>query len=156
MTGDWQAAGLSEHAVLSGDRNRAQLGNDRRRQDIDHLVWRRVHRDLADRLSIGLTTVVDGTNLTPQRRTPIVEIARAAGAQLIAVRFDVPLETLRWHNAMGPEHERVPDDVLVRHRGQFDAHCSVAELAREADLVVSAGLRMRFERDYDPSAWDRL
>ncbi len=89
------------HELVSLDR----LRNNRRPR----------HRQLAlleEALSRGASVVVDNTNPTRAERAPLVTIAQAHGARVVAYFFDVPLAEARARNARREGRARVPDVAL--------------------------------------------
>ncbi len=96
---------------ISSDAIRKLLADDETDQTIHVRVFETVRFLLRQRLENGRpVSYIDATNLTPEDRQPYVEIARAYGAQVEAIFFDVPLEICRQRNAA--RHRVVPDEAL--------------------------------------------
>jgi predicted kinase len=98
--------------VLSSDRYRAIVSGDEADQSATRAAFNRLHRDLDRRLTAGLLTVVDATNVEPAARRALLARARAAGVPATAIVFDLPPATvLAWNAARRP---RIVDERVVR------------------------------------------
>ncbi|MCU1237555.1 MAG: kinaselike protein [Candidatus Solibacter sp.] len=101
------AAGLSSDAV------RKLLADDETDQTIHVRVFETIRFLLEQRLAIGRpVTYIDATSLIPEERAPYIEIARAHGAKVEAVFFDIPLDVCLARNAR--RHRIVPADALAK------------------------------------------
>ncbi len=125
--------------VLSSDRYRAIVSGDASNQAATRQAFGRLHRDLSSRLSKGLLTVVDATNVEAWARRALVTRAAAAGVPSIAIVLDLPPTTVLGRNAA--RRERVVDEAVVhRHLDAVTQTRAALETAgsREgfADVIV--------------------
>jgi predicted kinase len=96
---------------LSSDAIRRWLADEETDQTIHDRVFETLRYLLRQRLLIGRpVTYIDATNLTPQERSPYIEIGREFDCELEAVYFDIPLDVCRERNA--GRSRVVPDDVM--------------------------------------------
>jgi predicted kinase len=91
-----------ERQVLSLDNFRKIVSGDENDQDATAEAVRALHATLDDRLSRGLTTVVDATNATPGVREPLLARASAHNAPAVALVVDTPLPIAQARNATRP------------------------------------------------------
>src|SRR5215211_3798702 len=89
--------------VISSDRCRAMVSDDEMDQsattdafDVLHFIARR-------RLARGRLTVVDATNVRPESRRPLVELARQHYVQAVAIVLDVPVRVCEERNRERPD-----------------------------------------------------
>jgi predicted kinase len=109
------------HAVLSTNACRAQItGGDPFNWDATPDAVLLLHKLLSHRCLAGLTTVVDGTNVTVDRREPLVNAAASVGLPAVAVVLNTPLEVClaRQRDRPGPLPgrkwgPRIPDGVVA-------------------------------------------
>lgn len=136
------AAGLPATAAVRSDSIREQLfDTDEVMADHD-IVFHLLHTAVRARLARGNTTVVDATNLLPDHRKLLTDIARACDAPTVAVRFDRDLDTLLVHNEQRPSPR--PVKALQRHHAQMTQHGRRKVLEVEVDLVVEHTDQVRF------------
>lgn len=123
-----QGAGKSTWARANVDRLEAVLlASDEIRNEIvesgqgsptnGDLVFSRLEDRLRDLLAEGRNVVVDATHALRAWRQREIAVARAAGARVVAVWFDVPLAAALARNRMKPDTENwgeriVPDPVV--------------------------------------------
>jgi predicted kinase len=91
----------ASHAWVSKDR----LRNNRRPQ-------RRQMQLIEEALREGRSVVVDNTNATPEDRAPLIEAARAWGAEVVGFSFESRMEDCLERNRRRIGRERVPDRAL--------------------------------------------
>ena len=89
------------HTLLSKDRL-----TDRRNLGYQQAVL------LAQALAAGRSVVVDNTNAGLAERAPLLELARAAGARVVAYLFDCPPRECAARNRLRQGRERVPDVAI--------------------------------------------
>jgi predicted kinase len=89
------------HVLVSKDR----LRNNRRPQ-------RRQMQLIEEALQQGRSVVVDNTNPTAEDRTPLIEVARRHGAEVVGFFFDSRLEDCLERNRRRTGRERIPDKAL--------------------------------------------
>jgi predicted kinase len=117
--------------VVSSDRIREELTGDitnmERNVDVFAVVNERVRQALRD----GLRVYVDATNLKPEFRATLREIARTYDAQAIAYIFTLS-EDYDLCQKRNMERERnVPENVMLLMHGMFMEYCSPAQLLGE-------------------------
>ena len=76
--------------TLSSDFCRGLVSNDENDQSATKDAFEALHFLAARRLARGLLTVVDATNVQPEARTPLVELARKYHVLPVALVFDLP------------------------------------------------------------------
>src|SRR5438874_13508840 len=62
--------------VLSSDACRALVSDDENNQAVTNEAFALLHFIAAQRLALGRLTVIDATNVQPETRKPLVELAR--------------------------------------------------------------------------------
>lgn len=108
---------FGETQVVSSDECRRLVADDAANQEVSREAFAVFYTLLRARLTHGRTTVADATNLTPWARQKLRQIAVARGRPLVAIAFDVPLETCLARQA-GRERQ-VPRDVVERSHEAF-------------------------------------
>ncbi len=76
--------------TLSSDFCRGLVSNDENDQSATTAAFEVLHFIAGKRLERGLLTVVDATNVQPEARKPLVELARRYHVLPVAIVFDVP------------------------------------------------------------------
>ena len=76
--------------VLSADFFRGVVSDDENSLEATDDAFDALHFVAARRLARGLLTVVDATNVQPEARKPLVELAKHYHAQPVAIVFDLP------------------------------------------------------------------
>ncbi|MEO5818493.1 MAG: polynucleotide kinase-phosphatase [Gemmatimonadaceae bacterium] len=76
--------------TLSSDFCRGLVSNDENDQSATKPAFEMLHLIAAKRLERGLLTVVDATNVQPEARKPLVELARRYHVLPVAIVLDVP------------------------------------------------------------------
>ncbi len=109
--------------VLSSDRIRGEIGRSEADQRVSRAAFGRLHEELAGRLSRGLLTVVDATNVQPHARRALLVRRANDPMPTIAIVFDIERDTIHARNAARTERV-VPADVVDRQ---------LAALARSGD-----------------------
>ncbi len=124
--------------VLSTDTYREALTGSALDTTKDRKVWSIVRRGLESRMAAGRTTVVDATNLFPQRRARHIRAARAHGRPVVAIRVQAPTETLIERN---DARDRVlPLSVVLSMARHMREQAQPETLAAEGvDLVIDVG-----------------
>jgi predicted kinase len=103
---------------LSSDAVRRLLADDETDQSIHVQVFQTLRYLLEQRLAIGrAVTYIDATNLTPEERSPYLEIGRKWNCEVEAVLLDVPLEVCLERNA--GRVRKVPVEALVKMAGKL-------------------------------------
>ncbi len=114
--------------IVSSDQCRALVSNDENNQAASADAFDLLHFLVGKRLRRGLLTVVDATNVQPEARKPLIELARQYHVLPIAIVFDLPLRVLRERHQQRPDRD-FGDHVLQRH--QRDLQRSLKNLGRE-------------------------
>ncbi len=114
--------------VVSSDRCRAMISDDESDQTINAEAFGLLHYIARLRIQRQKLTVIDATNLQFRARRPLLRMARAYKLPIVAIVFQVPLETCLVHNQARPER-RVSQEVLELHQQQLAA--TLSRLDRE-------------------------
>jgi len=89
--------------VLSSDYCRALVCDDENDQSVTPEAFEVMHFVLRKRLAAGKLCVVDATNVQPEGRKPLVEIARAYHCIPVAIVFDLPERLCKTRNEHRPD-----------------------------------------------------
>src|SRR5213079_2895515 len=114
--------------ILSSDYCRGLVSDDENSQAATKAAFELLHFIARKRLAAGKLTVVDATNVQPESRKPLVEIAREFHCLPVAIVLDVPERVAhdrnktRAYRAFGPH--------VIRHQAQ-QLHRSLRGLDRE-------------------------
>ncbi|GEL94627.1 polynucleotide kinase-phosphatase [Cellulomonas composti] len=84
------AAQFGPYETVSSDECRGIVSNDPNDQGATDAAFDLLHHVVGVRLSAGLLTVVDATNVQPHARRALVELARAHDVLPVAIVLDVP------------------------------------------------------------------
>ncbi len=96
---------------ISSDAIRLQLADNEEDQTIHGRVFATARYLLQQRLELRRpVTYVDATNLVRSNRKPFLQMAKASGARVEAVYFDVPLAVCLARNAA--RDRKVPPQVM--------------------------------------------
>jgi protein phosphatase len=106
-----------ETEIVSSDECRRLVADDASNQAVSREAFTVFYTLLRARLTHGRTTVADATSLTPWSRQKLRQIAVARGRPMIAIAFDVPLETCLARQ--GRRERQVPPDVVQRSHEAF-------------------------------------
>ena len=130
--------------VLSSDAQRALLTGDEADQAVTKTAFAILHRQLAQRMAAGRTTVVDATNVTSFARRSLVRRATAAGVPSVAIVLDLAPELVMARNAtrlgrIVPEaavRRQLADLARSLRRGDLesDGFAAVHHIRTEAEL----------------------
>ena len=150
--------------VLSSDRFRALVSDDEMDQTATRDAFEVLHHLAAKRLARGRLTVIDATNTQPTARKPLVELAKDAYLQAVAVVFDLPARLCEERNR-GRTDRQVPPHAVFQQRSQLDR--SLRDLQREGfrrvfvlrspeeiDAVTIERERLWPDRRDDPGPFD--
>jgi protein phosphatase len=85
--------------VVSSDRCRGLVCDDETEQGVNDQAFAVVHAIARARLALGKLVVVDATNVQPEARRPLVELAREADLFAVAIVLDVPTRVCEDRNA---------------------------------------------------------
>src|SRR4051812_39172578 len=104
--------------VLSSDACRALVSDDENDQTATGDAFDVLHFVAAKRLARGKLTVVDATNVQPEARKPLVELARRYHVLPIAIVFDLPERLCEARNKNRPDRNFGPH-VIRQQRSQL-------------------------------------
>ena len=103
---------------ISSDWIRQVLADDPADQTIHARVFLTMRYLLRHRLGIGRpVSYMDATHLTPEERSPYIQIARWYGCEAEALYFDVPLAVCLERNRR--RHRLVPEEAMERMAGKL-------------------------------------
>jgi protein phosphatase len=114
--------------VLSSDFCRGLVSNDENDQSATTPAFDVLHYIAAKRLERGLLTVVDATNVQPEARKPLVELARRYHTLPVAIVLDLPERICQARNRERPDRDFGPH-VIRQQRSQLQR--SLRNLQRE-------------------------
>ncbi len=84
--------------TISSDFCRGLVSNDESDQTATGAAFEVLHLVVARRLERGLLSVVDATNVQPEARRPLVELAYRYGARPVAIVLDLPPQVCEERN----------------------------------------------------------
>jgi len=114
--------------TLSSDFCRGLVSNDENSQSATTAAFDVLHYVAAKRLEAGLLTVVDATNVQPEARTPLIELARRYHMLPVAIVLDMPERVCAERNRTRSDRN-FGGHVIRQQRGQL--HRSMRGLERE-------------------------
>src|SRR6476619_2451401 len=104
--------------TLSSDFCRGLVSNDENAQAATQPAFETLHFIAAKRLEAGLLTVVDATNVQPESRKPLVELARRYHVLPVAIVLDMPERLCVERNLTRPDRH-FGGHVIRQQRGQL-------------------------------------
>ena len=132
--------------VLSSDFCRAMVSDDENDQAVTKDAFEVLHFIAGKRLALGRLTVVDATNVQPEARKPLVELARQYHCLPVAVVLDMPERVCQERNrdrsdrAFGPHVVRNQTSQLRRSlrglRKEGFRHVFVMETPEEVEAAA--------------------
>ncbi len=114
--------------VLSSDYCRGLISDDENSQAATKDAFEVLHFIARKRLAAGKLTVVDATNVQPESRKPLVEIAREFHCLPVAIVLDLPGRVAHDRNKTRPDRDFGPH--VIRQQSQ-QLHRSLRGLERE-------------------------
>jgi protein phosphatase len=114
--------------VLSSDACRGMVSDDENNQAVTNEAFRVLHFIAAQRLALGRLTVIDATNVQPEARKPLVELARQYHCLPVAVVLNLPEKVCHERNRSRDERSFGPH--VVRQQAS-QLRRSVRGLGRE-------------------------
>src|SRR6266576_3399557 len=114
--------------ILSSDYCRGLVSDDENSQAATVDAFELLHFIARKRLAAGKLTVVDATNVQPESRKPLVEIAREFHCLPVAIVLDVPERVAHDRNKTRPDRDFGPH--VIRQQSQ-QLHRSLRGLERE-------------------------
>jgi protein phosphatase len=94
--------------VVSSDACRGLVSDNENDQSATGDAFELLHEIVRKRLSRGKLTVVDATNVQPEARKPLVELAREFHVLPVAIVFDLPERLCQDRNANRPDRQFGP------------------------------------------------
>jgi len=96
---------FKETEVISSDRCRALVCDDETSQEATPAAFELVYYLAAKRLKLGKLTVIDATNVRPEDRQRLIEVAREHHALSVAIVFNLDAKTSHERNAGRPDRQ---------------------------------------------------
>ncbi|MES4903156.1 MULTISPECIES: polynucleotide kinase-phosphatase [unclassified Streptomyces] len=115
--------------IVSSDVCRGLVADDENDQSATPDAFDLLHYIAGKRLAAGRLTVVDATNVQPQARRSLIELAREHDVLPVAVVLDVPESVCARRNAERPDRMELPAHVIPRQRRELRR--SLKSLERE-------------------------
>ena len=97
--------------ILSSDACRAMVSDDENDQAVTKDAFEVLRFVAAKRLALGKLTVVDATNVQPESRKPLVELARQYHCLPVAIVLDMPERLCQDRNRGRPDRDFGPHVV---------------------------------------------
>src|SRR5574338_1529004 len=101
--------------VLSSDYFRGLVSDDENDQTVSTPAFEALHYVAAKRLQLGRLTVVDATNVQPEARRPLVELARRHHVIPVAIVIDIPERIAQERNKTRPDRDFGPHVIRQQH-----------------------------------------
>ncbi len=101
--------------TISSDFCRGLVSNDENAQTATTDAFDVLHYIVAKRLARGLLTVIDATNVQPEARKPLVELARRFHVLPVAIVLDLPERTCEERNRERPDRAFGPHVIRNQH-----------------------------------------
>ncbi|MFD8380480.1 polynucleotide kinase-phosphatase [Streptomyces sp. NPDC059679] len=115
--------------IVSSDVCRGLVADDENDQSATPEAFDLLHYIAGKRLAAGRLTVVDATNVQPQARRSLIELAREHDVLPVAIVLDVPESVCVRRNAERPDRADLPAHVIPRQRRELRR--SLKSLERE-------------------------
>src|SRR5689334_18376740 len=103
------------YEVISSDYCRGLVSDDENNQAVSADAFAVLHYIAGKRLAGGRLTVVDATNVQPEARRALIELARAHDTLPVAIVLDLPESVCLKRNAGRPDRDFGPH-VIRRQR----------------------------------------
>jgi protein phosphatase len=136
--------------VLSSDACRALVSDDETDQAVTNDAFEVLHFVAARRLALGRLTVIDATNVQPEARKPLVELARRFHCLPVAVVLNLPEKVCQERNR--GRDDRAFGPHVVRNQ-QAQLRRSLRGLGREGFRHVFV---LETPEDVDAAAVERV
>ena len=105
--------------VVSSDACRGLVSDDPNDQAATKDAFDVLHYIAGKRLAAGRVTVVDATNVQPEARRHLVELARAYDVLPVAIVLDVPPQVCAERNALRPDRAGFSPHVIQRQQREL-------------------------------------
>src|SRR3954468_22194205 len=97
--------------ILSSDACRGMVSDDENDQSVTKDAFEVLRFVAGKRLALGKLTVIDATNVQPEARKPLVELARQYHCLPVAIVLDMPERVCQDRNRQRPDREFGPHVV---------------------------------------------
>ncbi len=104
--------------IITSDLCRALVADDENAQDATAAAFEVLHLIASKRLEGGRLTVIDATNVQPESRKSLVELAKKYYCLVVGIVFDVPERVMIDRNKQRTDRT-VRQDVIHRQRDQM-------------------------------------
>ena len=108
------AAAFLPTEIISSDYCRGLVSDDENNQAATADAFEVLHLIAAKRLAAGKLTVIDATNVQPESRKPLLELARKYHCFLVAIVLDLPEKLCGDRNQQRP-NRNFGNHVIRRH-----------------------------------------
>jgi protein phosphatase len=119
--------------VVSSDACRGLVSDDENEQSATNDAFDLLHAIVRKRLGRGRLTVIDATNVQPEARKSLIELAREYHVLPVAVVFNLPEKLCQERNTTRPDRQFGPH--VIRNQAQ-QMHRSLRGLEREGFRYV--------------------
>jgi protein phosphatase len=114
--------------ILSSDACRGMVSDDENNQGATNEAFALLHYIAAQRLTLGRLSVIDATNVQPEARKPLVELARKHHCLPVAIVLNMPERLCQDRNQSRSERDFGPHVIRQQHS---QLRRSLRGLARE-------------------------
>ena len=104
--------------IITSDLCRALVADDENAQDATAAAFEVLHLIASKRLESGRLTVIDATNVQPESRKSLVELAKKYYCLVVGIVFDMPERVMIERNKLRTDRT-VRQDVIHRQRDQM-------------------------------------
>src|SRR5437764_9620432 len=101
--------------VLSSDACRGMVSDDENNQAVTNEAFALLHFSTAQRLALGRLTIIDATNVQPESRKQLVELARKYHCLPVAIVLNLPERLCQDRNRSRDERDFGPHVVRQQH-----------------------------------------
>jgi protein phosphatase len=115
--------------IVSSDVCRGLVSDDENDQSATSDAFDLLHYIAGKRLAAGRLTVVDATNVQPEARRGLIQLAREHDVLPVAIVLDIPEGECARRNAARPDRAAMPSHVIPRQRRELRR--SLRSLERE-------------------------
>lgn len=152
--------------IISSDYCRGLVADDENDQSATKDAFEVLHFIASKRLAAGRLTVVDATNVQPEARKPLIELARRFHCLPVALVLDVPEGTCHERNKQRPNRDFGPHVVrnqrsqLRRSLGHLQRegfrHVTVMRSVEEIDSATIAREPLRNNKKHELGPFDLI
>src|SRR5437660_8302912 len=150
--------------ILSSDACRAMVSDEENNQAVTNDAFEVLHFITAKRLALGRLTVIDATNVQPEARKPLVQLARQHHCLPVAIVLNMPEKLchernrLRDERSFGPHVVRQQQSQLRRNlRGlgrEGFRHVFVLDTPEEADAATVERVPLYNDKRHEHGPFD--